>query len=693
MNETRRTGTYVAVAVVLGLLAWWASPPVEISPQELQAANIGKPFYPDFNATEATSIRVAAFDEGKAEPKSFAVTFQNGKWTIPSHHNYPADGADRLAETATSFKGIKREELAIGGDTEQSHEQLGVVDPLDEKQANLKGRGQRITITKGDDPLVDLVIGKQVKDRPGYYYVRMPKENSTYVAKLSLNLSTKFSDWIETDLLKLNRDDLREIVIDHSTIDEVARRLVEGEIDTLTRDKTADPWKLDGLDEAKEELDTSKINTMLGALDDLKLVGVRPKPKGLGPDLSIDREYVKHPLQLQMLQEDLAARGYIISKGRNDDLHLYPNAGELVAATNKGVVYTLKFGEVFTGDESEIEVGGGKEDAKQDGDKTGDAKKDGDKDDKDKDKADAGKQPSRYLFITTHFDEKYLGPAPVEPERPEGLPADDSESDSGKKTKGKPQTSDKKTKAPPQKSGDDDGPAGTAPSTGDAESDESAGSAKKDDQCGPPSAEDDPPASKEADKDEKPAPNEDAKEEKNSPDDDTKAEEDKPAAKKEGAADGKKEPAASDTKPAPEKEQKKPEDLKKEYDNKVKNYKSDLKDHEDKIEAGKKQVDELNARFNDWYYVISAENFNKLLIAQKDFVKEKSKPAGDDKSKDKPSDKPADQDPFTPDSKESPDSDDGPDEADGAKDTKAKDAGDAKKSDAAKSADKPKKPE
>ena len=57
---------------------------------------------------------------------------------------------------------------------------------------------------------------------------------------------------------------------------------------------------------------------------------------------------------------------------------------------------------------------------------------------------------------------------------------------------------------------------------------------------------------------------------------------------------------------------------------KLKKYKSDLKAHEEKIEAGKKQVDELNARFNDWYYVISAENFNKLLIARKDFVKEKA---------------------------------------------------------------------
>jgi hypothetical protein len=674
MNETRRTGTYVAVAFVLALLAWWASPPVEITPQELLAAKIGTPFYDNFNATEATSIRVVAFDEAKAEQKSFAVAFQNGKWTIPSHHNYPADGADRLADTATSFKGIKREELALGGDTEQSHETLGVVDPLDEEKAKLKGHGQRVTITKGDDTLVDLIIGKQVKDRPGFYYVRMPKENDTYVAKLSLNLSTKFADWIETDLLKLNRDDVKEVVIDHSSIDEVRRQLVLGEVDTLTREKTADPWKLDGVDETKEELDASKINTMLGALDDLKLVGVRPKPKGLRPDLSVDREFVKHQIELDLLQQDMAARGYIIGRNpKGDDLHLFANAGELAAATSKGVVYTLKFGEVFGGDDAEIEVGGNKPAGDK---KEGDQDKEGDKPDakgKDKEKADAGKQPSRYLFVTTHFDESYLGAAPEKPERPEGVPADESESNADGKPKISPKAPGKKAKPAPKTSGDEEPPADNEAASGGSQ-EESAGSAKGDDQCAPASTEDDEADSDATDANKKPAAAaDDTKKKTDAPKDDAAADKEEPAVKDDDDEE-KKEPADSEKKPGPEKEQKKPEDLKKEYDEKLKKYKTDLKAYEEKIEAGKKQVDELNARFNDWYYVISAENFNKLLLSRKDLVKEK-KSGGDDKSKDKPADK----DPFPPESKDSSDSPpDEADEADAADSPKEKKDGEEK---------------
>src|SRR5205823_3791489 len=266
MNETRRTVIYVATACVMALVAWRLTPPVDITPEELRAAKIGQPFYEDFNPNDATSIRVVGFDEAKAVHKSFGVKFENGKWTIPSHHNYPADGADRLAKTATSVKGIKREEFA--SDSDQNHEKLGVVDPLDEDRAKLKGRGQRITLSKGDDTLVDLIIGKQLKDRPGFYYVRRPDEKPTYVAKLSIDLSTKFSDWIETDLLKLTGGDLKEIVIDNSSIDEVKSRLVKGEINKLEREKSADPWKLEGLDESKEELETSKVNAMVSALDD-----------------------------------------------------------------------------------------------------------------------------------------------------------------------------------------------------------------------------------------------------------------------------------------------------------------------------------------------------------------------------------------------------------------------------------------
>lgn len=609
-NETGRTITYLVVAGVSIGLALLLAPPGEITPEELQKNKVGKEFYKDFNPNDATSISVFSFDEAKATSHVFEVKFQNGKWTIPSHHNYPADGQDRLAKTATSAKGIKRDQLASS--SKQYHEQLGVVDPMSKDATQLKGRGQQVRIKKGEDVLVDLIIGKQVKDRPGFYYVRKPDEDATFVAKLDLSLSTKFSEWVETDLLKLNRDDLKEMVIDNYSIDKAQGVLVKGEISRLERDKVADPWKLEGVDESKEEVDVAKVNGMLGALDDLKLVGVRPKPKGFNPDLTLDPEFVKKQSDLNALALDLQARGFALVMDKQKHFRLYSDQGELRAATNKGVVYTLRFGDLFLGDETEIEIGGGekKDDAeKKDGDEK-DEQKDGDEQG-DKAKAkDAGKQSSRYLFVTVSFDEKFLGPRPEKPARPEGLAAANGDAPQIKPRKDAgEEKSDENNKSEGEKKSPDDAKKGDE--------------GKSDENCPQQGAGDDEPAKREEAK-----PGEaDAKKEGKEADaakDEKKSEE-----KKSEAGDDEDKPEAEKTDEKKEEKKKSPEQLKKEYDDQVKKYETDLKAFEDKVEAGKKQVDELNARFSGWYYVISADYFNKLHLSRKELVKEKAKPAGD----------------------------------------------------------------
>jgi hypothetical protein len=452
-------------------------------------------------------------------------------------------------------------------------------------------------------------------------------DSHTYVAKLTIDLSTKFGDWIETDLLKLNRDDLKEVVLNNYKIDEVNGRLEKGELNTLTRDKTADPWKMEGLDEAQEELDVSKINSLIGALDDLKLVGVRPKPKGLRPDLSLDPEYVKDRGDLAGILRDLQSKGFIPLADKNKQPHLYSNEGELAAATNKGVVYTLKFGEVFAGDEKEIEIG-----KVEDGEGQDEVKRKEGKDGKEEgaDKG-AGNQPSRYLFVATKFDEKYLGERPEAPDKPEGLPEDEAGED--EKPKISPKPSQKTSK--PKKSASDEEPEGdksSEPGSRKSVDEETENEAKSSDKCAPAAAGDDPETSDDADPDDKTG---DAKKDKAASNSVNEADDAEKKPKPKATGDD----APKDEKPDPKEDEavdgegaeKKPStaDLKKDYDAKLRKYKSDLKSYDDKIEAGKKQVDELNARFRDWYYVIPADSFNKLHLARKDLVKEKNKPADD----------------------------------------------------------------
>ncbi|MFM8583755.1 MAG: DUF4340 domain-containing protein, partial [Planctomycetaceae bacterium] len=245
MTETARTTSFVIAAVLAAGAAWLGKPAESLTPAEMQSAKLGQPFFPEFkDPTEPTSIRVINFDDQKAVSRIFAV--EKGKddsesgelWRIPSHQNYPADGADRLAKTATSLIGIKREGYISGA--ENRHEEFGVVDPLEKDTTKLKGRGQRVTLSKGTQPVLDLIIGKAVRDRSGYRYVRHPEEKSVYVTKLTPDLSTKFADWVETNLLKLSRDDLSGIEIDNYSIAEAREgfgRIEPGEIAKLTRDK------------------------------------------------------------------------------------------------------------------------------------------------------------------------------------------------------------------------------------------------------------------------------------------------------------------------------------------------------------------------------------------------------------------------------------------------------------------------
>jgi succinate dehydrogenase/fumarate reductase flavoprotein subunit len=53
-----------------------------------------------------------------------------------------------------------------------------------------------------------------------------------------------------------------------------------------------------------------------------------------------------------------------------------------------------------------------------------------------------------------------------------------------------------------------------------------------------------------------------------------------------------------------------------------------IEQREEKMNAAKSKVNELNRRFADWYYVISEADFNKLRVAQKDLVQPKTAAAG-----------------------------------------------------------------
>lgn len=531
MQQTTRTFAF-AVAAVAALGIAFATHRAYQPADPLKELPVGQPFYADFSdPNAATGLRVATYDTATAKTNAFSVENKAGVWRIPSHHDYPADGESRLAKIAASMIGVTRKAFVEA--SEAAHKRYKLLDPLDSAVAGTEGRGDRITLMKGDDVLVDFIVGNKLEGEEGIYYVRRADDKAVYTADLgNLEISTKFADWIKPDLLDVAQGDIRELIINSYHVDEAKGSVVPEEQNRLHRDTATAPWNLEDLDTAKEQVKTSEINSTLSALADLAIVGVRKKPAGLSAGLKSAEGLALTTADRMDLQE----KGYYFDPRQGA---LLSNEGEVLVGAENGVLYVLRFGEEFSGTDVEIEVGGAKKEesadqaastekapdpaadttaaaATEETPKPDEAAKDGEE--KDEENKEDALAKSRFVFITVQFDPDLLGAKPEPPVKPE------------------------------------------------------------------------PPA-------EQPAA--------------TPAEQPAADAVATPPADGAAPPTDEQAKPDPQAEYKKALE---DYELKEEIYKTKLKEYEDNLKAGQKKVDDLNARFADWYYVISSDVFDRLRL-------------------------------------------------------------------------------
>jgi hypothetical protein len=292
----------------------------------------GQPFYPQFTDPQAARvIEVIDYDEGTATARPLKVQFKDNRWLLPSHHGYPADAEQRLAATAAGLMELRKD--IVVSDRLEDHATCGVIDPLDSRAASLTGRGKRVTLKDANDAvLADFVVGKAVEGKGGYRYVRIPGQKRTYAVKTDADVSARFQDWIETDLLKLDVADIRKVTINSYSINEQFGILENVVTTVLTRDNNR--WTASrGAVPSKEKMDR-----LLSALDNLRIVDVQPKPLGLSRDL-------KTPEGIRLSPESIASlrqKGFFVTQLGQ----LLSNEGEVLVETEKGLHYTLRFGEV-----------------------------------------------------------------------------------------------------------------------------------------------------------------------------------------------------------------------------------------------------------------------------------------------------------------------------------------------------------
>lgn len=379
MTELEKTTAFGGAAILAAAVAFGTAPS-RSAPDAF--FDVGETFFPEFtDSAAATSLEVVEFDEDTAAAAVFRVTNRNGLWTIPSHHDYPADGEERLAETAAGMIAVTKDDFR--SDSVTDHEAFGVIDPLDDSVGTLRGRGRRVTF-KGasEEVLADLIIGNRVEGRPGLNFVRVPDQNRVYAARTDIGISTDFSDWIETNLLGVERDDVKRVELNEYEIDErngSVRRRGEFIVDRVEDDVWAGSAVPDG-----KEVDYVQMNLLVGGLMGIEIVGVRPKPEGLSGNLrQAFEERTITNADLQTMQ----ARGFYPTQ----DGEMLSNEGELKVRTDLGVLYTLRFGEILYGSGNAVAIG-----------------------DETSDDEEAGGGENRYVLINAEFDAAAL----PEPERP-----------------------------------------------------------------------------------------------------------------------------------------------------------------------------------------------------------------------------------------------------------------------------------
>jgi|HubBroStandDraft_1064217.scaffolds.fasta_scaffold00962_5 hypothetical protein len=329
MTESVKTAALAGAALVLAISAAVVEPesrvPAIMSDQ-------GEAFYPAFTDPQSPrAIEVVDYDEATATHLPLKVQFQQGKWVIASRYNYRVDIGDRLAKTAAALMYLKKD--MVRSDSPLDHAKYGVVDPLDEKASGLTGRGKRVTLRDAyGGVLADYILGKPVEGKPGYRYVRLPGQKRTYAVKTDADPSAHFADWVNAGLLRIAIASIRKVTIDRYNIDSTGG-MSNAEVTILTQDKGE--WKTPG------KLNMPAVHAMAAALDNLKIVDVRPKP----PDLAAGLRSGELHLTLEA-ELSLQKTGYFLTPQG----HLYASEGEMIVETVNGVVYSLRFGELAVGD-------------------------------------------------------------------------------------------------------------------------------------------------------------------------------------------------------------------------------------------------------------------------------------------------------------------------------------------------------
>ena len=180
MSELNKTTFFFVAALASIALALFTRPSTEeYNVDELR----GKELVEEFDPDAPKRLSITTMDEETGDLQAFEVAEIDGVWTIPSKSGYPADATEQMAAAVEGVVG--REILAANPIGAGDHATFGVVDPTDTTAD--EGFGTHVRLSDEDDNvLADLIIGTEVTDADGQYWVRKAKQDVVYAVEIDL---------------------------------------------------------------------------------------------------------------------------------------------------------------------------------------------------------------------------------------------------------------------------------------------------------------------------------------------------------------------------------------------------------------------------------------------------------------------------------------------------------------------------
>ena len=617
MSEMVKTIAFVAIAAASLLLGFIVKPSEDtFDVEEFVGEKLNQ-----FEVNDPKRLKIVKFDAKTATSSEFEVAAQEGLWTIPSKQGYPADAAEQMAEAATCL--IDRQILKVAATSASEHRELGVINPSSGNLgSNAAGVGTRVIMTNASgENLVDMIIGKPVKDAEGQRFVRNTNQDVVYVVELNPEkLSTQFEDWIEDDLLQLNPLDIRNVRInDYSaTLQPVlAAGGIQMQVSWDRRAQMAlqfnsadSKWTVNNLEQfdpdqetfvsrqiaEDEELNEEALNGLRNGLDDLLLVDVERKPDGLSADLKAGSDFLNNNEAINSLVD----RGFAPLKVAEDsDVEILSSEGEVICTLSNGVEYVLRFGNLKLASQTAAPSVEDSEEAP----------------------SEAGDDVQRYLFVMARFNEAAVEKPELDdlPELPENATNDqpeETESPAADEATQEDVGSDEEVET--AESADSD----ATPAQGDSSEEEATAETESEE---PAEAEPDSGEASEENSDENSNTNDSSSNEV------TEAESGSDDAEPTDEIEG----AEQETSDELEKLIAERKSIETENQRKLDEY-------QEKIKSGQDKTRQLNERFGDWYYVISNDVYKKIHLSLDQVISKKAQEEteGDEAAADSGSDLP-----------------------------------------------------